>query len=101
MVADFDSGTGQLGAATLAAESGSPSFLAVHPTGKYLYAVGEMASAGRKGGAVSAFAVQQPEGRLRLINQVDSQGGALPHFLRRERADGYGGELRWGQRGLL
>ena len=80
MVADFDSGTGQLGAATLAVESGSPSFLAVHPTGKYLYAVGEMASAGRKGGAVSAFAVQQPEGRLRLINQVDSQGAAPCHI---------------------
>ena len=80
MVAPFDSGTGRLGKAVLAAESGNPSFLAVHPSGKYMYAVGEMASPGRKGGAVSAFAVEQPGGGLRLINQVDS-GGADPCHL--------------------
>src|SRR5690242_11028680 len=39
-VSRFDSATGKLGAPELAAESRSPSFLALHPTGSWLYAAG-------------------------------------------------------------
>src|SRR6266849_2630772 len=38
----FDAGTGQLKSAGLAAESTDPAFVAVHPSGKYLYAVNEV-----------------------------------------------------------
>ena len=37
----FDDATGKLSAPELAAEMGSPSFVAIHPTNKFLYAVGE------------------------------------------------------------
>ena len=49
----IDSETGKLSEPQLAAESKSPSFLALHPSGKYLYAVNEAG-----GGSVSAFAVK-------------------------------------------
>src|ERR1700680_405049 len=52
----FDAGTGKLKAAGLAAESADPSFVAVHLTGKYLYAVNEVGEfGGQKRGAGSAF----------------------------------------------
>lgn len=79
-VASFDSASGTLGNPTLAVETGSPSFLALHPNGKFLYAVGEAGTAGSKGGAVSAFAIQRPEGTLRLINQADSGGKGPCHI---------------------
>src|SRR5437764_11089161 len=38
----------------------NPSFVAIHPSGKYLYAVSEVAdSDGKPGGAVSAFALDR------------------------------------------
>src|SRR5689334_1812765 len=40
-VSRFDTATGTLGTPELAAESSSPSFLAVHPKGRYLYSVNE------------------------------------------------------------
>ena len=54
-----------------------PSFLAIAPSRRYLYAVNEVEEfAGRKSGAVSAFAVDQRSGELRLLNQQPSLGGA-------------------------
>jgi len=38
----LDVGTGKLTEMGLAAESVEPSFVAVHPSGKYLYAVNEL-----------------------------------------------------------
>jgi 6-phosphogluconolactonase len=55
----------------------NPSFLALAPGGRYLYAVNEVEEfAGQKSGAVSAFAVDQRTGALRLLNQQPSLGGA-------------------------
>ena len=54
-----------------------PSFLAIAPSRRYLYAVNEVEEfAGKKSGAVSAFAVDQRTGELRLLNQQPSLGGA-------------------------
>jgi len=76
----FDAGTGKLKAAGLAAESTDPSFVAVHPTGKYLYAVNEVDEfGGQKSGAVSAFAIDRRSGALKLLNQVASRGGGPCH----------------------
>ena len=53
----------------------NPSFLALAPTRRYLYAVNEVGDfAGKKSGAVSAFAVDQMTGDLRLLNQQASLG---------------------------
>src|SRR5688500_12075789 len=76
----LDLATGKLSAPELAAELVSPSFLAIHPSGKYVYAVGEIADfQGKKAGAVSALAVDAATGKLKLINQQPSGGGGPCH----------------------
>jgi 6-phosphogluconolactonase len=53
----------------------NPSFLALAPNRRYLYAVNEVEDfAGSKSGAVSAFAVDQRTGDLRLLNQQATLG---------------------------
>jgi 6-phosphogluconolactonase len=74
-VSRFDAATGKLDAPTLAAETKSPSFLAVHPSERFLYAVGEGTTvAGGRSGAVSAFALDKWSGQLTLLNQQPSGG---------------------------
>jgi 6-phosphogluconolactonase len=54
-----------------------PSFLALAPGRRYLYAVNEVEEfAGKKSGALSAFAVDERTGELRLLNQQPTLGGA-------------------------
>jgi 6-phosphogluconolactonase len=76
----LDSSTGKLTPLGLAAESTSPSFLAVHPNHRYLYAVGEVNEfGGQKGGAVSAFSIDHKTGKLTLLNQTSSRGAGPCH----------------------
>ncbi len=75
----FDAATGKVESLGLAGEAVNPSFLAVHPNRKYLYAVGETGSAGQPG-SVTAFAMDLASGKLRRINQVSS-GGAGPCYV--------------------
>jgi 6-phosphogluconolactonase len=74
-VSKFDSATGKLSAPELAAETKNPTFLAVSPDEKYLYAVSEMS----RTGAVSAFAFEGKTGKLSLLNQQFSGGGGPCH----------------------
>lgn len=54
-----------------------PSYLALAPRRRHLYAVNEVEEfAGRKTGALSAFAVDQRTGDLSLLNQQPTMGGA-------------------------
>src|SRR5437660_4668770 len=77
----LDLASGALTSLGMAAESQSPSFLAIHPNRRFLYAVSEVDSfAGKKGGAVSAFAVQPETGKLTFLNQ-QSSGGEGPCYL--------------------
>ena len=79
-VAEFDATTGKLGAVELAGEATNPSFVAIHPSRKFLYAVGEIANfEGQKTGGVSAFAVDTATGKLTLLNQQSSQGAGPCH----------------------
>ena len=79
-VAEFDAETGRLSQPKLAAEAANPSFLAIHPTGKYLYAVNETADfEGKKSGGLTAFQIDQKSGRLQALNQVASAGAAPCH----------------------
>ena len=62
-VSRFDPATGQLTPPELAAATPSPSFLALHPGGRFLYAAGENTSLGGKPvGAVSAFSLRREDG---------------------------------------
>ncbi len=58
----------------------SPSFLAVHPNGKYLYAVyGEGINADDKNGTVAAFSIDPANGKLTKINEQSSEGSGPCH----------------------
>ena len=82
-VSRFDTATGRLTVPELAAESNSPSFLAVHPTGRFLYAVNEAGDGKERG--VSAFAVDAQSGRLAALGERPS-GGSGPCHLAVDRA---------------
>jgi 6-phosphogluconolactonase len=80
-VARFDPHTGTLSEPRLAAETASPSFLAMSPGRDFLYAVNEVDQFdGQKTGSVSSFAVDPRSGDLRPINSQPS-GGAGPCHL--------------------
>jgi len=77
-VSRFDPATGGLTTPELAVETPSPSFLAVHPNKRFLYATGENTNLGGKPvGAVSAFGMDAKSGQLTLLN-LKSSGGAGP-----------------------
>jgi 6-phosphogluconolactonase len=77
----FDPGVGKLSPLGVAAESEDPSFLVVHPSGKYLYAVNEIDHfGGQKSGAVSAFSIDPKTGKLTMLNQAATQGAGPCHI---------------------
>ena len=85
-VSRFDPATGRLTAPELAVATASPSFLALHPSRRFLYAVGETAIwHGKRVGAVSAFSMDAKTGQLTLLNR-QSSGGAGPCHLAVDRS---------------
>src|ERR1700728_2450779 len=85
----FDSDTSELTPIGVAAETTNPSFLAVHPNYRFLYAVNETGNyQGQKSGAVSAFAIDRATGKLKLLNQVASKG-ADPAYITVDRSGKY------------
>jgi 6-phosphogluconolactonase len=70
----FNEKTGALTQLQLAAESADPSFLALHPSGPYLYAVNEGTA------QVSAFSVDSASGKLTLLNQKPTGGNGPCHL---------------------
>jgi 6-phosphogluconolactonase len=78
---DFDLASGKLSNRELAGETVNPSFLAIHPNRRFLYAVNEIADfGGKQAGAVTAFALDPQSGKLARLNQ-QSSGGAAPCHL--------------------
>jgi 6-phosphogluconolactonase len=76
----FNAAHGTLEASGLAAEAPSPSFLALSPNGKYLFAVNEIDTyQGAKSGAVSSYWLDRATGKLTLINTVASGGSGPCH----------------------
>lgn len=74
--------SGRLSAPELVAETPSPSFLALHPGGRLLYAVGEIDNfGGKKEGAVSAWALDPATGSLKALNQQSSKGAHPCHLV--------------------
>lgn len=65
---------GSLSKATLAVETSSPSFLAIHPNKKFFYAVNEGQA------TISAFVIDEATGKLTFLNSQPSQGGAPCHL---------------------
>ena len=73
----LDVETGALRLDGVTAKAANPSYLALHPNGRVLYAVNELSEfGGEPTGAVSAYAIARTSGALTLLNQQPSHGKA-------------------------
>lgn len=70
----FQSSAGQLTSIGLVGATSNPSFLAVHPSQRFLYAANEDNS-----GHVSSFAIDPESKQLKLLNTVSSKGSGPCH----------------------
>ncbi len=79
----FDDVAGTLSGFRLAAETPSPSFLALHPNGKFLYAVNETNDFDSEAsGSVTAYRITDPSnGVLEKLNTVSSHGAHPCHLV--------------------
>ncbi|MRS63336.1 beta-propeller fold lactonase family protein [Larkinella terrae] len=76
-VLEFDRANGSLKQLQTVSNAKSPSFLAIHPTGKYLYSVNEAAA---NSGGVSSYAIEPKTGKLTMLNQQSSHGRGPCHI---------------------
>jgi 6-phosphogluconolactonase len=63
------------------AEVASPSFVAVSPSHKFLYAVTERSARRDSSGALSSYAIDPASGALKLINRVPAHGNTSAHLV--------------------
>ena len=67
--------TAQVNELGVAAEAANPTWFAVHPNGRFLYAVSELGNyQGPNSGGVIAFAINRTNGKLTFLNEVASRG---------------------------
>lgn len=74
-VFQFDRGQGKLEEIQTVTDGKNPSFLALHPNGKYLYAVNEIGA-----GVVMSFKIDPQTGFLTKMNEQSSAGGGPTHI---------------------
>ena len=78
----LDSATGRLSYLGVTSGVVNPSFLAIHPNRRFLYAVGESSNfGGQKSGAVNAFSISPKDGQLTPLNQQPSGGPGPCHLV--------------------
>ena len=71
----YDGKTAQITPLGVAAETVNPSWVTLHPNGRFLYAVNEIRNyQGPNSGGVSAFALDRASGMLRFLNEVPTRG---------------------------
>jgi 6-phosphogluconolactonase len=75
-VSRFDSATGKLSDPELAAEIAKPSWVTIHPNGRFLYAVSEL----EKDSAITGFSIDPKTGKLTMLNKVPSGGTVACHL---------------------
>jgi len=76
----FDMATGALTVLGTTDEVAGPSWLTLHPSGRYLYSVNEVREfRGQPGGGLSAFAIAPGSGDLALLNQASTKGAGPCH----------------------
>jgi 6-phosphogluconolactonase len=78
----FDAKTGKAAPLGLMAETPNPTFLAIHPNGKYLYAINEVNTfQGKPAGSVTAYSIDRATGKLTELNQVSSASPGPCHLI--------------------
>ncbi len=65
----------------LQAEVASPSFVAVSPSHKFLYAITERAARRDGTGSLSSYSIDPASGALKLINHVSAHGNTTAHLV--------------------
>jgi 6-phosphogluconolactonase len=75
---EMDPRTGALSRQTLVAKTPNPSWIVIHPSRKYLYAINEIID--QASGSVSAFAIEPASGDLTPLNVVSSEGRGPAHM---------------------
>jgi 6-phosphogluconolactonase len=76
----WDPSKGEIESIGLAIESQNPTFLALSPNEKYMYAANELDTfGGAPGGGVSAFTVNAGTGKLTPVNTVSAKGTGTCH----------------------
>jgi 6-phosphogluconolactonase len=79
---ELDLASGKLTPRGLAVATSEPSFLAIHPNHRFLYAVGEVDDfGGKSSGAIRAFTIDAKTGKLTLLNQQPSGGPGPCHLV--------------------
>lgn len=79
-VAKLDPATGAITGMTLAAETSNPTFLELHPNGRWLYSICEIGNyAGQKAGALCAWSIDKATGKLAALNTVSTKGSGPCH----------------------
>ena len=78
----FDPASGALTEPRLVARGRNPSFLALIPSGRFLYTVNELGdtAAGTPGGAISAYTVERSSGDLTFLNTQPTHGTFPAHL---------------------
>lgn len=71
--------TGELTRHAPAMKTPNPSWVALHPSKKYLYSVNEVDDVDGGNGSVSAFAIDSATGALKALNTVSSKGAIPAH----------------------
>lgn len=78
----LDAASGVVEELGLVAETPNPTFLAVHPNGRFLYVANEVGQFdGKPGGGVTGYTIDLASGRLREINRASSVGGGPCHLV--------------------
>lgn len=75
---EMDARTGAFTQRTLVAKVSNPSWIVIHPSKKYLYAVNEIVN--QENGSVSAYEIESSTGNLNLLNVVSSEGRGPAHM---------------------
>jgi len=75
---EMDARSGAFSRRKLVAKAPNPSWIVVHPSKKYLYAVNEIVD--QESGSVSAYAIEPATGDLTPLNVVSSEGRGPAHM---------------------
>jgi len=77
----LDGVTGQLSPAELVAPASDPAFLALHPNGRFLYALDESADVKRNPGqGLKAYALNPTSGALTFLNEISTGSSGACHL---------------------
>jgi len=77
---EMNQASGELSHRKLVASTPNPSWIVIHPSRKFLYAVNEVKDYKAGTGSVSSFSIDSATGDLQAINTVQSEGSEPAHL---------------------